>query len=179
MIFGKKIKLVYTLGQVRFILALVLICLFSVSLGSETYKITTYYPAAPFASYEQLRALTRIRAGDNGTVQLGNNIFADIDYGTVATPEISTSAGDIIFAPGNEKVTFGATVFNFCRWVGYGVRQTNETQVHTPNAYCPARWTAVAMSSNSLDNGNAIKYVSDSSIERGWMLCCRFNTINN
>lgn len=181
MFLNKKIKFVYSFGQIRLGLAAFMLAVLPAALGSETYRITTYYPA-PIASYHQTRALTRVIAGNNAAVQLGSSIFTGIDYGTIRTPEISTATagGDIVLAPGNEIVIFGGRVFNFCRWRRYNLTDTsNANAKDTPNAYCPNRWAAVAMSRNRLDNGNGMRYVSSSDIESGYMLCCRFTTLNN
>ena len=95
-----KLKFIYSRKQIQFVIVVFLLTVLSVGLGSETYKITTYYPA-PYGSYQKSRALDRAKAGNLAAVQLGNNIFTGGVHGTIRTPEISTAAvgGDIIFAP--------------------------------------------------------------------------------
>jgi hypothetical protein len=179
MILNKKTKLIFNSNQARFVLMLLLLCTLPAVLGSETYRITTYYPA-PVASYHQLRAIDRVRAGTNAAVEIGNNIFAGIIQGTVKTPEISTFdiEGDIIFAPGNERVTFGGTVINFCKWVPYGRRVTQGVNVNKSNAFCPVGWAAVAISATNDDDGSRMRYISSINTEIGYMLCCRFDTVH-
>ena len=182
MILGRKIKLICTAGQIRFGLISVLLVILPITLGSETYKSTTYYPA-PFASYHKSRALIQVNAGDNSIVQLKEMAIGGQNKIPMITPQIWSrqsggGGGSIMLAPSGEKVNIETRIRDFCKWVQYGVLEHSSlVGMDTPNAFCPTTHPFATAISNT-PNASGMGYTANVTNETGWMLCCRFTAVN-
>jgi len=178
MLLGKKIKLKfsYPLGQIRFFLAVAFLLSLPAVLGSETYRMTTFYPA-PFASYNNARVLTDITAGNSAITQFGY-----INIGTEASPNYvvgataahfwSRNSGDIILGAANHRINLNRGIKKFCQWRTYSLVYSNSlASMREVTSYCTAKHP-LAVAIASAPNENSIVYTSTLA-ESGYMLCCR------
>jgi hypothetical protein len=176
-----KLRLNFGRSQIRFVFVMILLIVLPITLGSETYRMTTYYPA-PFGAYQNIRSLTTITAGNNGLIVLGE-VSPSTGGVEIYTPQIistilSGQGGNIVLGACNGKIRFNRTVTNFCNWVTYGLNTTNG-ETNTINRLCPPDYpfaTALGVNAGGNCTLNNQSYIS-TNVEAGCMLCCKF-TIN-
>jgi hypothetical protein len=180
MLFSKNLRFTFNPVHVRFVLAVLLLVILPITLGSETYRMTTYYPS-PFASYQRTRILDHAAAGASRMVELGN-VGPSNDL-AIITPQIWSrnldgSGGNIMLGATGGRITINKRIRNFCTWIVYGVNTSlDPDDLYASNAFCPTTHPyAVAMA--KLVSGTCTltsdSYISDN-VQVGCMMCCRFS----